>query len=244
MSYDEFKRAWIQALQESGLPIIGLEPVTESLDLRFMTRKVWSGVEPFGRQDNPPFHISAAFEYRWDALQSARMATTEEDLLSELLGRDAVRKVRTERPWLRVDVTLRASLPYGNGIPMPSPSAWSKWAREAIGRLERIEPVVHEEVTREGRDGRIAILAWQGEPQARVMVAPDGALKLEGIELRSWQAIELPRKWDDPSRQPDAPPDPQLVAMFARVKAALNAWMEVMDHLHPRVPERRPDRRS
>ena len=232
MNYDEFKKTWIWALQESGLPIIGPEPVTESLDLRFMDRKVWSAVEPLGRQDNPPFHISAAFEYRWDALQSARTATTEEDFLSGVLGRDDARKVRTERPWLRVDVTLRASLPYGNAIPMPSPAAWSKWAREAIGRLERIEPVVPEEVTRGGRGGRIAILAWQGEPQARVMIAPDGTLKLEEIKLRSWQAIELPRKWDDPSRQPDKPPGQQLVAMFARVKAALNAWMEVMDHLH------------
>jgi hypothetical protein len=197
-----------------------------------MDRKAWSAVEPLGRQDNPPFRISAAFEYRWDALQSARTATTEEDLLGGVLGRDDARKVRTDPPWLRVDVTLRASLPYGNGIPMPSPTAWSKWAREAIGRLERIEPVVPAEVTREGRGGRIAILAWQGEPQARVMIAPDGTLRLEEIKLRSWQAIELPRKWDDPSRPPDNPPDQQLVAMFARVKAALNAWMEVMDHLH------------
>lgn len=233
MTYDELKKAWIRALQESGLPIVGVESVDESLDLRLMHRKVRSVVETFGRQDNPPFHISAVFEYRWDALNSARTATTEEDIMSELLGRDSARKVRTARPWLRVDVTLRASLPYGKSIPMPSPVAWSKWAREAIGRLERTEPVVPEEVTREGRGGHLEILAWQGEPEARVLVAPDGTLKLDGIVLRSWQAIELPRRWDDPSRRPDKPPDGQLVAMFARVKASLNAWMEVMDHLLP-----------
>ncbi len=150
-----------------------------------------------------------------------------------MLGRDNVRKLRTERPWLRVDVTLRASLQFGKAIPMPSPRAWMKWAREAIGGLERIEPIVPDETSREGRGGRTEILAWQGEPKASVLVAPDGTLKLDGIELASWQAIELPRKWDDPSRKPDKPPEQQLVAMFSRVKLALHAWMEVMDHLHP-----------
>jgi len=233
VTYDEFKQAWIGALRESGLPVIGVEPIKESLDLRFMDRTVWSAVEPFGRQDNPPFHISAAFEYRWDALQQARTATTEEDLLSELLGRDDVRKVRTERPWLRVDVTLRATLAFGKTIPMPSLPAWAKWAREAIGRLERVEPVVPDETTRTGRGGRMEILAWQGEPKASVRVAPDGTLSLDSVKLASWQAIELPRKWDDPSRKPDKPPEQQLVAMFLRVKLALHAWMEVMDHLRP-----------
>ena len=108
-----------------------------------------------------------------------------------------------------------------------------RWAHEARGRLERIEPLVPAETMREGRDGLPEILAWQGEPEARVQCGPDGELWLHGIELSSWQAIELPRKWDDSSRRPDAPPDAQLAAMFARVKLALNAWMEVMDHLRP-----------
>jgi hypothetical protein len=233
VTYDEFKQSWIWALQQSALPIIGGGSVDETLDLRMMDRVVKSAVEPLGRDDSPPFHISAILEYRWDALQHARTATTEEDLLTELLGRENVEKVRTERPWLRVDVTLRASLESGKAIPMPSPSAWRKWAREAIGRLERIEPVVPSETTREGRGGRMEILAWQGEPEARVLVAPDGTLKLDGIELASWQAIELPRKWDDPDRKVDDGPEKQLVAMFSRVKAAIHAWLEVLDHLRP-----------
>lgn len=231
MTYEEFTQTWIWALRESGLPIIGPEPLNETIDLRHMDRTVESFVE--GRQDCPPFHVSAAFKFRWDALHTARTATTEEDLLGQLLDRDNVRRVRTEHPWLRVDVTLRASLMLGQAIPMPSPSIWTKWAREAIGRLERIEPVVPAEVAREGRGGRLEILAWQGEPEASVLVAPDGTLKLDGIELSSWQAIQLPRKWDDSSRKPDERPEKALVAMFARVKAALHAWMEVMDHLRP-----------
>ena len=141
-------------------------------------------------------------------------------------------KVRTECPWLRVDIALRASLPYGKAIPMPPPAVWSKWA-EAIGRLERSESLAPEAVTREDRDGQRVVLAWQGEPRARVLVAADGSLKLDWLELRAWQAIELPRKWDDPRRRSDEPPDQQLAAMFARVKAALSAWRDAMDRLRP-----------
>lgn len=88
--------------------------------------------------------------------------------------------------------------------------------------------------TREGRGGRLEYLAWQGEPIARVRCGLGGELSLEAVELSSWQAIQLPRKWDDPSRAEDEPPGKQLHAMFGRVKAALHAWMEVMDHLRPR----------
>lgn len=231
MTYAEFKQAWTWALRDSALPIFGVDPIQESVDLRTMDRTCESFVEPFGGQDTEPFHVTASLSWRWGSIQTARTATTEEDLLTELLGRENVRRVRTERPWLRVDVSLRASLPYGNPIPMPSGSAWTKWARETIGRLDCLESVVPAEVAREGRGGRLEILAWQGDPVARVLCGPEGELKLEGMKLSSWQAIDLPRKWDDPSRRADKPPDDQLVAMFARVKAALNAWMEVMDHL-------------
>jgi hypothetical protein len=155
-------------------------------------------------------------------------------LLVELLGREDVHRVKTQRPWLRVDVSLRASLPHDKPIPMPSPSAWAQWAREAVERLDRIEPVVPKEVAREGRGGRLEVLAWQGDPVAHVSCGRNGELRLERVEFSSWQAIELPRKWDDPQRKKDERPDAQLGAMFGRVKAALHAWMEVMDHLRAR----------
>jgi hypothetical protein len=41
----------------------------------------------------------------------------------------------------------------------------------------------------------------------------------------------LPCKWDDPDRESDDDPHEQLTAIFKRVKAALYAWGEVMDHL-------------
>lgn len=233
MTYDEFQQAWVQALRESMLPILGVDPVEESLGLRSMERVVKSFVEPFGGQHAEPFHVAAELAYRWDALQTARTATTEEDLLSELLGREGSRRPRTAHPWLRVDVTLRASTQWGKELALPAQPAWQRWARETLGRLESIEPLLPSETLREGRSGLPQILAWQSEPELRVLCSPTGELKLRGIEVATWQAIEVPRKWDDPDRRPDERPDAPLAAMFKRLRAAMNAWMEALDHLTP-----------
>jgi hypothetical protein len=56
------------------------------------------------------FYVTATLSWRWDAALSARSATAEEDLLVEILGRDGSYLV-TEQPWLRVDVTLNATVP-------------------------------------------------------------------------------------------------------------------------------------
>lgn len=189
-------------------------------------------VEPLDREIGSPFHVSGAISWRWDALQSARTATTEEDLLTELLGReDAYDDIDTERPWLRVDLVLRAGLEYGKWLPMPSPAVWARWMEEVTGRLENVEPLVPEDVARELPDGQLAILAWQDGPEIRANCSPEGELRLESIKLSAFQLIELPRKWDSLEREPDDHPHAQLVAMFRRVKAALHAWGEVMDHL-------------
>jgi len=63
-----------------------------------------------------PFRIIAGLSWKWDAALSARTATTEEDLLVEVLGEDGYYLV-TEQPWLRVDVTLRAILPMDSPLP-------------------------------------------------------------------------------------------------------------------------------
>ena len=44
MTYEELKHAWVQALRESMLPIIGVDPIEESLGLRSMERVVKSFV--------------------------------------------------------------------------------------------------------------------------------------------------------------------------------------------------------
>jgi hypothetical protein len=238
LTYDEFKQTWGRALRDSGLPILSAHEGKETLDLRSMDRAFESYVEPLGGQEAEPFHVAATLSWRWDAVATAPTVTTEEDMLTEVLGRERVwgHKVRTERSPLRVDVSLHASLPYDEAIPMPTPSVWSNWAREVHGRLERIEPLVPEKTTREASDGRLEILAWQADPVAKVICGPEGELRLEGVEIAAGQIIELPRHWDDSERKRDEHPAAQLHELFERVRASLNAWMEAVDHLLPRAP--------
>jgi hypothetical protein len=91
-------------------------------------------------------------------------------------------------------VTLRASMMWGKEIALPAPAAWQRWARETLGRLESIEPVIPVEKVREGRNGLPEILAWQSEPELNVLCNPDGTLKLRGVEVATWQAVNLPRQ--------------------------------------------------
>ncbi|MBL0194009.1 MAG: hypothetical protein IPQ09_07245 [Myxococcales bacterium] len=175
--------------------------------------------------------MAASISFEWSALQAARAATCEEDLIAELLGDDG--GVETERPSLRVDIKLHAGLPSGKRIPMPAATVWAKWSREALARLEKVEPLIAEDAVRETPEGRLAILAWQGDPEAKITCNPLGELRLESLTVRAFQSIDLPRTWDDPAREPDEAPHAQLRAMFERVRAALYAWGEVMDHFRP-----------
>ena len=230
MRYDDFKAAWTRALRDSGLPTIGWP--TETMDLASMDRRYSVSLLPHGGQESEPFHVTAALKFTWNALQTARTATTEEDMLTELFGREEAQDLDTERPWLRVDVKLHASLEYGKAIQMPAKSALREWAREVTARLERIEPLLPEEIINEAPGGALEVRGWKGDPELHVTCDAEGVLKLDSIELAGWQAVLLPRHWDDPERS-DEGPEQQLSDMFARLKLAVRAWMESLDHLCP-----------
>jgi hypothetical protein len=230
MHHDEFKAAFLDALREAELRAVPPFPSQELLDLRSTDRLVTIYIAS-GSDIGKPFHIGGEVSWRWDALQVARTATTEEDLLAELFGTHSAGKLKTDRPGLRVDLKLHASLPYDKAIPMPSSAKWAKWSREAIGRLEKVERLVSEKTTKRTPEGRHAILAWQGDPKLKVTCAASGELRLDSITAHGFQIIELPRIWDDPDRKADPHPGKQLSAMFKRMRAALFAWGEVMDHL-------------
>jgi len=229
MTYDEFREAWLRALRESGLQIFSVDALQESLELRAMDRIGESIVGPYPRSD--PFTVCAKFRWRWDALNTARTATCEEDLLTQLFGRHEAERMRTQRPWLRVDISLHASLPMGSPMPLPSKAKWAVWASDVIHTLASRTPIVPAEPFREGRRGQLEILAYQGGPEAEVHCGRDGELKLAALEVAAWQAIELARNWSDSSRRPDKGVGEQLDQMFARVKAALGAWTELTIHL-------------
>jgi len=229
--YDEFKSAFLAALRNSGLVTIGASPTQEVLDLRTTDRTVTVYVEPVGRDMGAPFHISGKISWRWGPLQAARTATTEEDMVTELFGREYARGRETTPTRLRVDIELRASLEYGKSMAMLSRAAWFEWRREAVGRLQTVERLVDEDVMHDSTDADLAVLAWLGEPEMEVTCNEAGNLLLKSLSVSAFQMVSVPRTWDDPDRQPEDDPYPQFSAMFLRVKAALHAWREVMDHL-------------
>jgi hypothetical protein len=228
VKYDDFKAAFCRALDEAGIPVMG--STDENLDLRSMDRRYEVCIEPVGPQDVEPWFVSGKICWNWGSVHTARTASREEDMLVELFGREDAHEMDTRKPALRVDVEMQANLPWGKAIPMPKPHVWASWADEVMTRLEEIERVVPEETSRETSDGMLEILAWQGEPIARVLIAPGGELKLEAIKVTAFQMLELPRIFDDPDRDDDHPRD-QLVALFKRVKAAMHAWKDGIDHL-------------
>ena len=116
VNYDEFKAAFLQALLASWLSTISRVPAEERLDLGSTDRSLVVYIEPAERGLERPFHVSGVVSWRWDALQTARTTTSEEDLLTELLGRSGARGIDTARPWLRIDVQLRAALEVGRSI--------------------------------------------------------------------------------------------------------------------------------
>lgn len=228
MTYDEFKQAWLTSLRESRLRVFGIDALRERIDLRATDRLGESLVEPYGQPE--PFTVTAKFRWRWDALHSARTATSEEDMLVELLGRETSSRSRTRRPWLRVDIELHASLQMGKPMAMPPKPVWAAWTRDVIQTFESRAPLIPLDTVREAR-GNLEILGWQGEPEAEVVCERDGEIKLHALKVHAWQAIELARKWSDSSRRADSDVGAQLDEMFARVDAALRAWAELTIHL-------------
>lgn len=231
MQYEDFAKSLAFALSGAGLRCAGSG--MDTLDPRTLDRVRTLYVEPLGGQTlAEPFHVTGAVKFAWDALLTARFSTTEEDFLTEVMGRDEADTLDdTERPWIRVDITLRASLPYGEALALPSPGALRNWAKEAAGRLEAVEPLLAPEIAREGPNGRFEVLGWKGEPRVSAFVDARGETRFDGVSLSAWQSIQLPRVWDDPDRAEEEPVDAQLDRLAERLRAALHAWSEVTDHL-------------
>lgn len=229
MQYEQFLSAWNHALRESRLRTLGVHP-EEKLDTRNLDREYKVYLEPLGGQDAEPFTVTAAVWFRWDALNTARASTTEEDMLTTLLGHVDAGLVETERPTIRIDIELHATLPWGTTLPLPPRQAWASWVEEVTGRLDDIEPLTPRERIRETTDGRLEVLAWEDEPKVEVAVLPGGDLRIHGVSFAAFQILELPRVLDDPDMV-DPEPHEDLRGLFHRVKASLSAWMQALDHL-------------
>ena len=129
-------------------------------------------------QPAKPFTITCKLSWRWDALLSARTASTEEDLLTELHGRDEAADMDTERPWLRVDVKLFAALPWGETQPLSNKFTWRRFVGEVTERVAPLFPVEQVEL-----NAGTAVLGWCGEPVAKVRCDADDELLLSSPNI-------------------------------------------------------------
>jgi hypothetical protein len=226
MDYDTFRTLWQEALARAELMAAPFWP-TETIDVRRMDRTYRVSLSLHQVEQARPFYVTAGLSWRWDALLSARAATTEEDLLVELLGDDGYDQ-DTDRPWVRVDVTLHATLPADAPLPMPDADAWRRWIGTVMHEMESLLPP---DLREEHTEGGEVPLFWQGNPRARLKCHPDGQLALSSVDLPSWRGIELPRQWDDPERVWNEPAGTDLEGFCGWVRDSLRVWAASLRHL-------------
>ncbi len=220
MHYEEFRAAWDHALRR-GRVISFHDRPEETIDIATMDRRYRVRVG-LGAQPGPePFTTSMLLKWEWDALISARFVTCEEDLLTQVLGPRPRKRIATDQPWLRVDVELAGMLPMDRPIRIPSAEAWRGWVDQTMGSVDPLLPALKAKLSPRGLP---IVESWLGEPEADVAIRPDGDLRLSGVTLRAWQAIKLPRHWDDPERKPDAHPQKQLESFAKRLHDSLEDW--------------------
>lgn len=140
-----------------------------------------------------------------------------------MLGQDGYYLV-TERPWVRVDVTLRGTLPMDSPLPMPEGEAWRQWIAEVTSQLASILPSAGEE-----DEEKSGTLSWRGDPKARLQCASDDRLYLTGVYMSAWQGIDLPRQWDNPDREPDGWPEERLADFATWVRLAPQEWENCLE---------------
>jgi hypothetical protein len=211
MRYDEFRDRWQAAARAARLLSVHDRP-EETVNLTTTARR-WS-VHLLLRAV-APFHAGATIDFRWDAFAAARSYTCEEDLLTELLGRRAGRS--TQPRLVRVDITLRATLPYGSTTPLPAPEIWRPW----VASVE------------EGLDGALAapsrrkeaIERWRGGLEIEGCAPLDGAIALRGLSVAAFEMIVVPRIWDDPKRRArEASAGARFDELARRFRGAADAW--------------------
>jgi len=195
---------------------------TERINLHDMSRsyelEIYGGMHP----NSKPFHLTATIAWEWDTTLSARYATTEEDMLMLIFGDSGIHTEDKVPPQLRMDVCLSAGVPYGTVFPMPKFGQWQRWVRQVSDELQLILPTGYDE------DG--GIYAYSDPIQANVKLLEDGRLNLESMTFKAWQAIKLPRQWDDPEKR-DPSPVGELQDFASRIAKTMSAMENGLAHL-------------
>lgn len=243
MRCDEFRDRLQEALSAVDLFSRHRDTISETIDIGTMQRRwrlnAWCSSPP----QVEPFHVSASINFRWTPFNAARSYTCEEDLITELLGRRGT-PARIERRHVRVDVALRARLPYGSSAFVPAPRPLGSWMASMNERLSASLASAPDEPT-PPRDAAVALREPVG---IDARCAPDGRLVLDGVSVSAFQIVPVPRIWDDPKRrerEPDIGRD--LADLAQRFRRGVDAWTDgiaelaaSMTHVKPAGPPR-PD---
>jgi hypothetical protein len=224
MRYAEFRDQLEDALQ--GVGLFGVDRCVETIDLADTGRHWKVNIYRAAPRSAEPFHVSAEISFYWTPADAARAHTCEEDLLTELIGRRK-RPARTERRWKRVDLSLRASLPYGSTTSMPEPRVFGAWTSS-------VEERVHEAFSEiEERNGRIvAVLGGHGDLEVQVHSKSDGVASLRAVTISGFRIVRVPRVWDDPDRrEAERSPQVELGRMARTFKATFDDWTKNVSEL-------------
>ena len=119
MNYHKFRDQWHKVLQTTLLSVPRPILPTEQINLRDMSRSYELILYGKPQPKCEPFFPTATIEWEWDALLSARFATTEEDMLMQIFGDFDIHEDSVP-PQLRMDVHLYAGVSYGTVYPMPA----------------------------------------------------------------------------------------------------------------------------
>lgn len=226
MRYAEFRDQLEAALRQEGLFFTGADRRVEKIDLADTAQSWKAYVSRGGPGGTEPFHVSAVIGFRWSPVDSARAYTTEEDLLTELVGR-TTRSPRAERRWTRVDLSLHASLPYGSTTAIPEPSVLGAWTSAVVEKADAAFTGV------DARKGRIAAVhGGHDDLELHARCNPDGVVSLNAVAISGFRVVRVPRAWDSPERRAAEASSHRELSRLARTfRTAIDEWTQSISAL-------------
>ena len=226
MRYADFRNRFEDALQEAGLFVRGVDRRIETIDLADSVRHWEADIWRANTRSAEPFHVSAVIAFTWDPINTARAYTTEEDLLEAVVGRRR-RPIKTERRWVRVDLSLHARLPYGSTTPMPEPQMFAGWTAAVEQHADAAFTDIKE------KQGRIvAIFGGHTDLDVQAQCKSGGVLSLNGVSIAGFRIVHVPRVWDDPvRREAERNAGGELDRVARTFKTALDDWTNRLSEL-------------
>jgi hypothetical protein len=219
MRYDEFRDKFQLALQNIGLFSQTIGHPTETVELGTMARRWKVYLAGSSTTSAEPFYVTAKLSFNWNPYDSARSYTCEEDLLTELLGREKNRS-KTKPRLTRMDLELYARLPYGSASAIPEARTFSSWVYSVKKKLNK--PFNQ---SKWRKDRLVAILGALEEINIESKCDSTGHLAITGISIAGFLMARVPRAWNDSAR-PDVEKKAmaELNRLAQKFKQSIDVW--------------------